>query len=85
MKKDTHPNNYRPVIFHDVTSGVQFLISSTIETEEKGTWEDKKEYPLFRVEISSASHPVYTGEAKAADSADRAKKFRARQAAAKKN
>jgi large subunit ribosomal protein L31 len=83
MKKDIHPDNYRPVIFADASSGVQFLIPSTVETKEKGTYEGK-EYPLFRVEISSASHPVYTGESKSLDTTGRAEKFRNRQAKAKK-
>lgn len=83
MKKDIHPENYRPVIFSDATSGVQFLIPSTVETTDTGKIEGK-EYPLFRVEISSASHPVFTGEAKALDTTGRAERFRARQAKAKK-
>lgn len=84
MKKDIHPENYRPVIFEDASSGVQFLIHSTVETKEFAKWSDGKEYPMFRIEISSASHPVYTGEAKSLDTTGRSEKFRARQAAAKK-
>jgi len=84
MKKDIHPEQYRPVIFEDVSSGAKFLIHSTVDAEETGKWEDGKEYPLFKIEISSASHPVYTGEAKSLDTTGRAEKFRARQAAAKK-
>ena len=84
MKKDIHPENYRPVIFEDASSGVKFLIASTVDTKEKATWEDGSEYPLFRVEISSASHPVYTGEAKSLDTTGRSEKFRARIAAATK-
>lgn len=83
MKKDIHPKEYRQVIFLDVSSGAQFLIASTIETEETGKWEDGKEYPLYRVEISSASHPFYTGTEKALDTAGRAEKFRKRAAKAK--
>ena len=88
MKKDIHPNTYRLVIFHDNASGEEFLISSTIETQETGTYEGK-EYPLTRVEISSASHPFYTGTEKRLDTAGRAEKFRkrmekAQQAKAKK-
>ncbi len=78
MKKDIHPKEYRPVIFVDSTSGVQFLISSTIATKETGKWEDGKEYPLFRVEISSASHPYYTGENTSMDYTGRVEKFNKR-------
>lgn len=84
MKKDIHPENYRPVIFEDASSGARFLVASTVNTAERAKWEDGKEYPLFRVEISSASHPVYTGDAKALDTTGRAEKFRARAAKAKK-
>ena len=82
MKKEVHPDNYRPVIFHDTTSGERFLISSTVDTEDTDKWEDGKEYPVFRVEISSASHPFYTGKAETIDTAGRIDKFRARQKAA---
>ncbi len=82
MKKDIHPDNYRPVIFHDSSSGERFLIGSTVSTEEKDTWTDGKEYPLYTVEISSASHPFYTGKEKVMDTAGRVEKFKARAAAA---
>ncbi|MBI4068301.1 type B 50S ribosomal protein L31 [Candidatus Kaiserbacteria bacterium] len=84
MKKDIHPADHRPVIFEDSSSGATFLIHSTVETNAKGTWEDGKEYPLFHIEISSASHPFYTGQAKSIDTEGRIEKFRARAAAAKK-
>ena len=64
MKKDLHPESYRSVIFEDVTAGRRFLIGSTIESSRTDTWEDGKEYPLVQVEISSASHPFYTGHSK---------------------
>jgi len=83
MKKEIHPKGYRPVIFDDVTSGKRFLISSTVEAEKTDTWEDGKEYPVFQVEISSASHPFYTGHAKTIDTAGRVEKFKARVAAKK--
>ncbi len=83
MKKEIHPENYRPVIFEDVTSGKRFLIGSTIETEKTDKWEDGKEYPVFQVEISSASHPFYTGVSKTIDTAGRVDKFKKRAAAAK--
>jgi len=84
MKKDIHPEGYRPVIFEDVTAGKRFLIASTIETSRTDKWEDGKEYPLFQVEISSASHPFYTGTAKTIDTAGRVDKFKKRSAAATK-
>lgn len=84
MKKDIHPADHRPVIFEDSSSGARYLIHSTVATETKGKWDDGKEYPLFHIEISSASHPFYTGQAKSIDTAGRIEKFRARAAAAKK-
>lgn len=84
MKKEIHPESYRSVIFEDVTSGKRFLIGSTIETEKTDKWEDGKEYPVFQVEISSASHPFYTGISKTIDTAGRVDKFKKRAAAAKK-
>ena len=83
MKKEIHPKEYRPVIFNDVTSGKRFLISSTVAAEKKAKWEDGKEYPVFQVEISSASHPFYTGHAKTIDTAGRVEKFKTRAAAKK--
>lgn len=84
MKKGIHPETYRPVIFLDNSSGARFLIGSAVETKETGTWEDGKEYPLYAVEISSASHPFYTGKEKMMDTAGRVEKFKARSAAAQK-
>lgn len=80
MKKDIHPQDYRPVIFDDATSGKRFLISSTIVTSKTAKWEDGKEYPVFNVEISSASHPFYTGQSKIVDTAGRVERFKARAA-----
>lgn len=71
------------VIFEDVTSGKRFLIGSTIETAKTDKWDDGKEYPVFQVEISSASHPFYTGTSKTIDTAGRVEKFKQR--IAKKN
>lgn len=84
MKKDIHPEEYRQVIFEDVTAGKRFLIGSTIATSKTDKWEDGKEYPVFKVEISSASHPFYTGTSKTIDTAGRVEKFKTRAAAAKK-
>lgn len=78
MKKDIHPDNYRKVIFHDNSSGTRFLIGSTIATSEKGTWDDGKEYPLSSLDVSSASHPFYTGQEKVMDTAGRVERFKAR-------
>ena len=85
MKKDIHPQNYRPVLFIDNSNGAEFIISSAVETEETGKAKaDKKDYPVYRLEISSASHPFYTGNEKILDTAGRVEKFKARQAAATK-
>ena len=84
MKKDIHPKNYRQIIFHDAASGESFLIGSTAETDQKDKWSDGKEYPLVTVEVSSASHPFYTGQEKIIDTAGRVEKFKARVAAAQK-
>lgn len=77
MKKEIHPQNYRPVIFQDITSGEMFLIGSTVSTAEKGKFEGK-EYDLAKVEISSASHPFYTGKETVLDTAGRVDKFKQR-------
>ncbi|MDP2649162.1 MAG: type B 50S ribosomal protein L31 [bacterium] len=82
MKKDIHPAAYRQVIFEDSTSGKRFLIASTIDTEKTDKWEDGKEYPVFQVEISSASHPFYTGQSKVIDTAGRVERFKKRSAKA---
>ncbi len=78
MKKDIHPEEYRLVIFEDVTAGKRFLLSSTVATDKTDKWEDGKEYPLLQVEISSASHPFYTGQSKIVDTAGRVEKFKNR-------
>jgi large subunit ribosomal protein L31 len=77
MKKEIHPANYRQVIFQDVTSGEMFLIGSTMKSSEKGKFEGK-EYDLVKVEISSASHPFYTGKETVLDTAGRVDKFKQR-------
>lgn len=78
MKKDIHPETYRSVIFHDISSGERFLIDSTVVTDTTDKWEDGKEYPLVQVEVSSASHPFYTGTEKVIDTAGRVEKFKTR-------
>ena len=85
MKKDIHPENYRPVLFIDNSNGEEFIIPSTINTKETAkSKKDHKEYPVYHLEISSTSHPFYTGNDKILDTAGRAEKFRARVAKAKK-
>lgn len=79
MKKEIHADNYRPVIFHDNSSGSRFLISSAVETEATDTWEDGKKYPIAYVDVSSASHPFYTGQEKVMDTAGRVERFKSRQ------
>ena len=77
MKKGIHPE-YREVVFMDVQSDFKFLTRSTIKTDEKIKWEDGKEYPLVKVEVSSASHPFYTGKKIFVDTAGRVEKFNLR-------
>ena len=79
MKKDIHPQGYRPVVFHDLASGAQFLIGSTIVADETVKFEGK-EYPKATVEISSKSHPFYTGEDRTLDKAGRVERFKQRAA-----
>ena len=83
MKKDIHPKEYRPVLFVDNANGTEFIIPSTVMTKEVAkSKEDKKEYPVVRLEISSATHPFYTGQEKIFDSAGRVERFRQRRAKA---
>ncbi|WP_138480439.1 type B 50S ribosomal protein L31 [Dyadobacter bucti] len=77
MKKDIHPN-YRDVVFWDLSSDFKFITRSTIETNENITWEDGKTYPVYKVEVSSQSHPFYTGKNVLVDTAGRVDKFRKR-------
>ena len=74
MKKDIHPN-YRYVVFKDQSANFAFLTRSTIETRETIKWEDGNEYPLYKIDISSASHPFYTGKQKIVDSEGRVERF----------
>ena len=77
MKAGIHPE-YRPVVFHDVTSNFKILTRSTLSSKETVKWEDGNEYPLVKVEISSATHPFYTGKNKIVDTRGRVDKFRKR-------
>jgi len=74
MKKGIHPN-YRPVVFHDVSANVSILTRSCVETDETVKYSDGNEYPLYKVEISSASHPFFTGKMKFVDTTGRVEKF----------
>jgi len=74
MKKNFHPV-YRPVVFKDITSDFAFLTRSTAHSSETIKWEDGKEYPLFKIEISSGSHPFFTGKKVLMDTAGRVEKF----------
>lgn len=80
MKADIHPE-YHEVVFQDLTSDFRFLTRSTLSSNETVKWEDGKEYPLIKVEVSSASHPFYTGQNKLMDTSGRVDKFRKRYAA----
>ena len=75
MKKDIHPKNYRLVVFKDMSNEQMFMSRSTIATKDTIVWEDGQEYPLVKLEISSTSHPFYTGKMKLVDSAGRVDKF----------
>jgi large subunit ribosomal protein L31 len=77
MKPDIHPN-YRFVVFKDISTDFAFLTKSTIQTRDMITWEDGKEYPVVKLEISSDSHPFYTGKQKLVDTAGRVDKFYSR-------
>ena len=77
MKADIHPN-YGQIVFRDLASGVSFLTRSTITSNKTIEWEDGNTYPVFDVEISSASHPFYTGKQRILDAAGRVERFNAR-------
>lgn len=79
MKPEIHPN-YREVVFQDTSSDLQFVTRSTIESSETIEWEDGNTYPLAKVEISSQSHPFYTGKQILVDSGGRVERFRKRYA-----
>ena len=74
MKKDIHPE-YKEVVFLDTTSDFKFLTKSTMTSKETIKWEDGNEYPVIKVEVSSASHPFYTGKKIFLDTAGRVEKF----------
>tara|TARA_Y100000994_G_scaffold45725_1_gene35894 strand:- start:568 stop:831 length:264 start_codon:yes stop_codon:yes gene_type:complete len=75
MKKDIHPEEYRFVVFQDVSCDYSFLTKSSIQTKDTIKWEDGKEYPLYKLDISSQSHPYFTGQQNLVDTAGRIDKF----------
>lgn len=77
MKKEIHPE-YREVLFHDTSVDEYFLIPSTLNTDQTKEWEDGKTYPYCPLDVSSASHPFYTGKQKIIDSGGRVDRFKKR-------
>jgi len=77
MKQDIHPE-YRPVVFKDMGGDFAFLTRSTVKTNETIEWEDGNEYPLVKLEVSSATHPFYTGKQNILDATGKVEKFRQR-------
>ena len=79
MKKGIHPENYRPVVFKDMSNGDMFLSQSTCKTNDTVEFEGET-YPVVKIEISSTSHPFYTGKSKLVDTAGRVDRFMSRYA-----
>ena len=77
MKDGIHPE-YRDVVFQDVTSDFKILTRSTLSSKDTVKWEDGNEYPLVKIEVSSSSHPFYTGQNKVIDTSGRVDRFRKR-------
>lgn len=77
MKKDIHPE-YREVVFQDLASDFAFLTRSTIRTKDTITWTDGKEYPLYKIDVSSKSHPFFTGKQRVVNTSGRVDQFRKR-------
>lgn len=84
MKQGLHPESYRLVVFKDMSNEYTFLGKSTTVTKETIKWEDGNEYPLIKLEISSQSHPFYTGKMQFVDTAGRIDKFKNKYAKFKK-
>lgn len=76
MKEGIHPKNYRFVVFKDMSNGEAFLSKSSASSKETIQWEDGNEYPLIKLEISSTSHPFFTGKNVLVDTAGRIDKFK---------
>lgn len=77
MKQGIHPD-YHPVVFRDLSADVAFLTRSTATSDRTITWTDGRTYPVIDVDVSSASHPFYTGRARVLDTAGQVEKFRRR-------
>ena len=77
MRPDIHPG-YRPVVFRDRSAGTAFLTRSTATPSQTVEWEDGRTYPVVDVDVSSASHPFWTGRARVLDAEGRVEKFRRR-------
>tara|TARA_B100001989_G_C24415011_1_gene401040 strand:- start:310 stop:573 length:264 start_codon:yes stop_codon:yes gene_type:complete len=84
MKKNIHPENYRSCVFKDISTDFAILTKSCAESNETIKWEDGNEYPLIKMEISSDSHPFYTGKTKLVDTAGRIDKFKTKYQSFKK-
>jgi len=84
MKKDTHPSEYRLVVFKDVSNEFTFICRSCANAKDTIVWEDGNEYPLVKLEISYTSHPFFTGKVQFVDTAGRIDKFNNRYARHKK-
>jgi len=78
MKEGIHPDKYRLVVFKDMSNEYTFITKSTVQTKDKIVWDDGKEYPLVKLEISNTSHPFFTGKMKLVDTAGRVDKFKSR-------
>lgn len=78
MKAEIHPENYRLVVFKDMSNDYSFITKSCANTKETIVWEDGNEYPVVKLEISAASHPFFTGKVKLVDTAGRIDKFNTR-------
>lgn len=76
MKQGIHPENYRMVVFKDISNDFSFITKSCVKSKETVTWEDGNEYPLVKIEISNTSHPFFTGKTKFVDTAGRIEKFK---------
>jgi large subunit ribosomal protein L31 len=78
MKQNLHPENYRLVVFRDMSNGTSFITRSAASARETIKWEDGNEYPLIKLEISNTSHPFFTGKNMLVDTAGRIDKFKKR-------
>jgi large subunit ribosomal protein L31 len=84
MKKGIHPENYRLVVFKDMSNDYSFMSKSCANTKDSVKWEDGNEYPLIKLEISHKSHPFFTGKQQLIDTAGRIDKFKSRYSSQKK-